>query len=113
MSVAALTHQRLTWVNIEKPSPDDVAYLRKHYPFHPLDLEDILSPIERPKIDDYDDYSFIVMQFPIYDRQMLFTRPNEVDFFIGPGYLISIQDGQLKPLNDLFNACLLYTSRCV
>ncbi len=105
MSVAALTHQRLTWVNIEKPTPDDVAYLRKHYPFHPLDLEDILSPIERPKIDDYDDYSFIVMQFPIYDRQMLFTRPNEVDFFIGPGYLISIQDGQLKPLNDLFSAC--------
>ena len=49
----------MTWVNIEKPTPDDVKYLREHYSFHPLDLEDCLSRIERPKIDEYDDYHVV------------------------------------------------------
>lgn len=105
MSVAAITHQRLTWVNIVNASPEDVAYLRKHYTFHPLDLEDILSPNERPKIDEYDDYLFIVMHFPVFDAQRQLTRSSEVDFFIGAGYLITIHEGQLKPLSRLFEAC--------
>ena len=78
MSVSAVTHQRLTWVNIENASLEDVAYLRKHYTFHPLDLEDVLSQIERPKIDEYDDYLFIVMHFPVYDEQRQITRSSEV-----------------------------------
>ncbi len=105
MSVAAITQQRLTWVNIENPTPEDVAYLRKHYPFHPLDLEDVLSQIERPKIDEYDDYLFIVMHFPVYDEERQVTRSSEVDFFIGAGFLITIHDGRLKTLNTLFAAC--------
>lgn len=105
MSVAAVTYQRLTWVNIINPSPEDVAYLRKHYPFHPLDLEDVLSQIERPKIDEYDDYLFIVMHFPVFDPKRQVTRSSEVDFFIGAGYLITIDDGKLTPLSNLFNAC--------
>jgi magnesium transporter len=105
MSVAAVTYQRLTWVNIENATPEDVAYLRKHYSFHPLDLEDVLSQIERPKIDEYDDYLFIVMHFPVYDETRQITRASEVDFFIGAGYLIAIHDGRLKPLNNMFNAC--------
>ena len=105
MSVAAITHQRLTWVNIVSATPEDVAYLRKHYAFHPLDLEDILSQNERPKIDEYDDYLFIVMQFPVYDPERQLTRSSEVDFFIGAGYLITIHEGHLKPLNRLFEAC--------
>lgn len=105
MSVAAITHQRLTWVNIVHASPEDVAYLRKHYNFHPLDLEDVLSQNERPKIDEYDDYLFIVMHFPVFDAERQLTRSSEVDFFIGAGYLITIHEGQLKPLNRLFDAC--------
>ena len=103
MSVAAVTYQRMTWVNIVNPVPEDVAYLRKHYAFHPLDLEDVLSQIERPKIDEYDDYLFIVMHFPVFDDMRQVTRSSEVDFFIGAGFLITIHDGRLKP-------CLLYTS---
>lgn len=105
MSVTAVTDQRLTWVSIERPLPEDVAYLRKHYSFHPLDLEDVLSQIERPKIDEYDDYLFIVMHFPVFDHHLQFTRSSEVDFFIGAGYLIMVHDGHLKPLTGLLATC--------
>jgi magnesium transporter len=105
MGVELLTHGRITWVNIEKPTPEDMSYLRQHYPFHPLDLEDCLSRIERPKIDEYDDYLFLIMQFPIFDMSSRVSRPAEVDIFIGAGYLVTVHDGILWPITKLFDDC--------
>ncbi|RPI58666.1 MAG: magnesium/cobalt transporter CorA [Chloroflexi bacterium] len=105
MGVEVLSHRRMTWVNIEKPSPEDMAYLRERYPFHPLDLEDCLSRIERPKVDEYDEYLFIIMQFPVFDSTRRVSRPGEVDIFIGAGYLVSVHDGNLWPIAKFFDDC--------
>ncbi len=105
MAVEVITYGRLTWVNIVQPTPEDMQYLRAHYPFHPLELEDCLSQIERPKIDEHEDYLFIVMHFPVFDRQAQISRPSEINFFIGANYLVTVHAGVLKPLVQLFNAC--------
>jgi magnesium transporter len=106
MPVETLTHGRLVWTNITHPTPADIEQLGKTYPhFHPLDLEDCLSRIERPKIDEYDDYLFIVMHFPIWDRQRRISNPAEVDFFIGMGYVVTLYDDELPPLNHLIMQC--------
>jgi magnesium transporter len=105
MAVAVLSHGHVTWVNIEKPTAQDMEYLRQHYPFHPLDLEDCLSRIERPKIDEYDDYLFIIMQFPVFDRSRRVSLPGEIDLFIGAGYLVTVHDGNLWPITRLFDEC--------
>jgi len=108
MSIETVTHGKVTWTNIEKPTPEDIEVLRRNYNFHPLDLEDCLSKIERPKIDEYEDYLFIVMHFPVYDPDQHTSRPSEVDFFIGAGYLITIHDGILRPIYQLFDDCQRY-----
>jgi magnesium transporter len=105
MTVEVITHDKVSWVNIEKPSSADIEYLGENYNFHPLDLEDCLSPNERPKIDEYEDYLFIVMHFPVYNRDQQVSQPSEVDFFIGARYLITVHDGSLKPLARLFDEC--------
>jgi len=105
MSVELLTHGRVTWVNIEQPTATDMNYLRERYPFHPLDLEDCLSRLERPKLDEYEDYLFIIMQFPVFDTAQRVSRPAEVDLFIGPGYLVTVHDGNLWPIIKLFDVC--------
>jgi magnesium transporter len=106
MTTELLTHGRVTWVNIEKPVPEDMDFLRERYPsFHPLDLEDCLSRIERPKIDEYDNYLFIIMQFPVFDSSRRVSRPGEVDIFIGAGYLVTVHDGNLWPITKLFDDC--------
>jgi magnesium transporter len=106
MTTEVLTHGRVTWVNIEKPMPEDMDYLRERYPFfHPLDLEDCLSRIERPKIDEYDNYLFIIMQFPVFDISRRVSRSGEVDIFIGAGYLVTVHDGNLWPITKLFEDC--------
>ena len=108
MTIETVTYGKVTWTNIEKPTPEDIEVLRRNYSFHPLDLEDCLSKIERPKIDEYEDYLFIVMHFPVYDADKHVSRPSEVDFFIGSGYLVTVHDGILKPIYQLFDDCQRY-----
>lgn len=106
MTTQTLTYGRVTWTDIERASESDIKLLRANHPdFHPLDLEDLLSRIERPKIDEYDDYLFVVMQFPIWDSKNRVSRATEVDIFIGEGYLVTVHDGVLKPLSNMFIKC--------
>ena len=54
----------LRWINIERPRAVDRAWLEEHFEFHPLDYEDVYSRNQRPKVDEYDDYLFVVLHFP-------------------------------------------------
>jgi magnesium transporter len=105
MSMSTVTENKVSWINIEHPSTEDIDHLRRYYPFHPLDLEDCLSSIERPKVDEYDEYLFLVMHFPLYDPDEQISRISEVDIFIGSGYLITLHNGELRPLTRLFGEC--------
>jgi len=105
MSIDVLNYGRLVWVNSVQPNADDMTYLREHFGFHPLDLEDCLSHIERPKIDEYDEYLFLVMHFPRYQADRQITRPSEIDFFIGPNFFVTVHDDSLKSLHQIWTAC--------
>jgi magnesium transporter len=106
MALYRLAGSRTTWINVIHPTPQDVEALRRMYPFfHPLNLEDTLSPIERPKIDDGDDYLFVVLHFPLWDAAQRLSRQSEVDLFVGRGFVITLHDGDLKPLKDLYEGC--------
>lgn len=107
MPYESLPSARVTWINITRPTPADIGRLGEAHPeFHPLDLEDCLSSIERPKIDEYERYLFVVMHFPFWDSARRVSRPSEVDFFIGPGYLVTVHSGELLPLARLYELCL-------
>ena len=106
-NLESLTWGELTWINVERPTERETAYLAQHYPFHPLDLDDCLSRIQRPKIDEYKDYLFLVFHFPIYNKESRATRVSQVSAFIGENYLITLHKGELKPLVKLFKECQL------
>ena len=95
----------LTWVNIESPTERETEYLAQHYPFHPLDLDDCLSRIQRPKIDEYKGYLFLVFHFPVFNKEARVTTPSQLSVFIGEKYLITLHKGELKPLVKLFKEC--------
>ena len=97
----------LTWLNIEDPTETEIAFLASKYPFHHLDLDDCLSKIQRPKIDEYKDYLFFVFHFPVFNPEARVTTPSQVSVFIGDGYLITLHKGDLKPLVKLFRDCEL------
>ena len=105
LNVESLTWNELTWLNIEGPTEREIEYLAQNYPFHPLDLDDCLSRIQRPKIDEYKDYLFLVFHFPIFNIEARVTTPSQVSVFIGEKYLVTSHKGELKPLVKLFKEC--------
>jgi magnesium transporter len=95
----------LRWINIERPGPVDRAWLEEHFEFHPLDYEDVVSRNQRPKIDEYPDYLFIVLHFPVYDKSVGRLNAAELDVFVGPDFLITIPNTALPPVEYLFERC--------
>jgi magnesium transporter len=104
-NVEVVEHDGLRWINIERPGPLDQAWLEEHFEFHPLDYEDVRSRNQRPKIDEYDDYLFIVLHFPVYDPAVGRLNAGELDLFVGRGFLISIPNQPLQPVEYLFDRC--------
>jgi len=105
LNMESLAFGDLTWVNIERPTERETEYLAQNYSFHPLDLDDCLSRIQRPKIDQYKGYLFLVFHFPIFNKETRVTSPSQVSVFIGEKYLITLHKGELKPLVKLFKEC--------
>lgn len=95
----------LKWINIERPRQIDLAWLQERYDFHPLDYEDVVSRNQRPKVDAYDDYLFIVLHFPRYDKQVGRLNAAELDLFIGPDFIITMPNEPLQPVEYLFERC--------
>ena len=95
----------LRWINIEQPGTLEQAWLEEHFEFHPLDLEDVRSRNQRPKMDEYEDYLFIVLNFPVFDKTAGRLNAGELDIFIGPDYLITLPNSPLAPVEYLFERC--------
>src|SRR5215210_7207304 len=104
--VAELTADGLTWIHLDPPiDPETVNDLRARFGWHPLDVEDVLSKRQRPKVDDYveDGYLFGVLHFPAYDKAIQRLNAAELDFFLGPDYLVTIPNVELLPVTRLFS----------
>src|ERR1700754_3304472 len=95
----------LRWINVERPRSLDQAWLEEPFEFHPLDYEDVRSRNQRPKIDVYDDYLFIVLHFPVFDKQVGRLNTGELDAFVGPDFLITMPNVPLQPVEYLFERC--------
>ncbi len=90
------------WLNLERPLEADRDWLEREFEFHPLAIEDVASRNQRPKLDAYDDYLFIVLHFPVFDKPSGRLLTAELDLFVGPDYLITLPDQNLPPLAAMF-----------
>lgn len=109
--VKKVRHGSVTWYDLAGPTEVDVRYLERNFSFHPLDLADVRSTKQRPKLDSYPDYLFLIIHVPHFDRASKRVIQEEVDIFIGPGYLITIHSGVIKPLLTLFSEASQSTAR--
>ena len=104
---AELSAAGLTWVHLDALNGDEVERLASRFGWHPLDVEDVLSKRQRPKIDDYaeEGYLFVVLYFPVFDKSAGRLNAGEIDVFIGPDYLVTLPNVELAPVARLFRRC--------
>ncbi|MGZ4388542.1 MAG: magnesium transporter CorA family protein [Gaiellaceae bacterium] len=104
---AELSAAGLTWIHLDTPDSESALLLAARFGWHPLDVEDVLSKRQRPKVDDYADegYLFSVLHFPVWDPAIQRLNAGELDVFIGPDYLVTLPTVELKPVSHLFRRC--------
>lgn len=100
-----ITYKNVKWYDFVNPTQENIHFLAKKFHFHPLDLEDCLTENQRPKIDEYETYLFIVLHFPVFDPKTKRIRTAEVDIFIGPNFVVTLHDGTLPPIDILKESC--------
>ena len=105
--LAELSAEGLTWVERGRARPRDRTGARRALRWHPLDVEDIVSKRQRPKVDDYEDdrYLFAVLHFPVYDKAIQRLNAAELDVFISQDYLVTLPNRELLPVTRLFARC--------
>lgn len=94
-----------TWINIDNPDLQVLENIGRIFNFHHLDIEDCLSKVQIPKIDEYKDYLFIILHIPRYLKDKKFAIPSQIGFFLGKDFLITVHNGDIKPINRIFQNC--------
>jgi magnesium transporter len=81
---------QLLWLDVVAPTPDEFRLLGEEFGFHPLALEDAAKRHQRPKIDFYDGFLFLVF----YEIELVDGSPEsrELSFFVGKHYLVTIHE---------------------
>jgi magnesium transporter len=109
--IETITNKNLTWIDVMKPNRDKINILAQKYPFHELNLEDCLSKIQIPKIDKYQDHMFVILHFPTTEKGDNIPRFSQLSIFIGLNYLVTVHQGDLKPLTEVFLMCVNYENQ--
>lgn len=90
----------VTWVNIDGLHDIEIMEkIGKHFNLHPLVLEDVLNTEQRPKIEDSDDYIFIVLKMLYCDKNDDEIRAEQVSVILGSNFVLSFQERE----GDIFN----------
>jgi magnesium transporter len=105
--VHELSASGLTWINVVAPDVEAAQGLALRFGWHPLDVEDIVSKRQRPKVDDYEEegYIFAVLHFPVFDQSVQRLNAAELDIFVGHDYIVTIPNRELLPVTRLFGRC--------
>jgi magnesium transporter len=101
-----ISNNGFMWTDIQKPTNEKMTLLAKNYNFHELNVEDCLSEVHIPKVVRYEDHVFIILHFPTTtEKEKTLPRFSQLSIFAGRNYLVTIHQGDLKPLHDIFQLC--------
>jgi magnesium transporter len=90
----------LIWVNLFAPTPEEArTILEDVFSFHPLAIEDCLAETRYPKIEDYEDYLYLVMHAVAFSKEEQF-RTTELDLFIGKSFLVTHHSEPLSTITS-------------
>lgn len=92
----------VTWINIDGiHQVEIIEKIGKHFKLHPLALEDIMHTKQRPKMEDFGDYIFIVLKIPYCDEKDNKIKVEQISLILGPNFVISFQEIEKALFNPI------------
>jgi magnesium transporter len=99
----------LLWVDLDRPTEEETKFvLESVFQFHPLAIEDCVAPNSLPKVEDYEDYLFIVTHAVDFTRTDKFAT-TELDLFLGRDYLVTFHSAPLKSMQSAIDRAMKST----
>jgi magnesium transporter len=95
----------LVWVDLAAPSIPESLVLSDTFAFHPLSVEDAMAPMQYPKVEAYDGYLYVILHSIDFRAQEHFFGTHDIDFFIGPNFLVTVHDGSSRSIEELRDHC--------
>lgn len=98
-------NDKLEWINISSAGKKEMEYLRKRFNFDLADLQASSAKItsQRPRLKENGSYVFMILHFPVLRGKKI--EAEEIEFFLGHGFLVTIHSNRLKEINEFFNYC--------
>jgi magnesium transporter len=96
----------LLWVDFSGEEPETCLPILEGFGFHPLAIDDALQEIHSPKVDDWDDYLYVVLNYMMVDPENWETTNDELDIFIGRNYIVTHHDQPMDFVDEVFSSCL-------
>ncbi len=103
--IETIQAEKFVWVDLQNPDRNDVEKLAKKYNFNALNIEDCMTKFELPKLDSYDDHFFVILHFPPLSQKVGISKNSQLSIFVGKDFLVTVHQGDLKPLVDLVELC--------
>jgi magnesium transporter len=107
LNLKTITWNELTWVDVVQPTTEVAKYLADNYHFNALDLEDALSPRQLPKIEEYQQYLFVMVHISVFDKVTRVSQRKQWSAFVGQNFLITLRPSEFKIVDELFRECEL------
>ena len=99
--MTTIKHNNITWIDIENPSAQDVLFLKEKFNFHPLVLEELTSPSQRPRAEEFENCLYIVIHVPLYDKKKKASYPGELDMIVTKNHLITSHVEENIPVKSI------------
>jgi magnesium transporter len=93
------------WVDMQNPSEEEGRILRDVFHFHDLAVEDALSALEFPKVESYGQYLYVILHRIDFAAPEHCFQTHDVDFFLGPNYLVTIHSGDSRSIEHISAVC--------
>lgn len=86
------------WVDLAAPGPEEGRLLSEVFRFHPLSVEDALSAIHHPKIEQYPGYLYLILHGIDFEGRRKGFATRDIDFFLGRNFLVTVHDGRSRSI---------------
>ncbi|MDD4988942.1 MAG: CorA family divalent cation transporter [Candidatus Pacebacteria bacterium] len=94
------TYDNITWIDLERPTRDELRDVVKEYSIHPYVEKELLTTSAKPKVELYDNFLYTILHFPALKRGRPQEEGQEVDFLIGKNFIITVRYDGVDPLVD-------------
>lgn len=95
----------VVWADLVRPTPEETRILSEVFRFHPLAVEDALSASHHPKIETYDGVLYLILHGIDFQASKHAFATHDTDFFLGPGYLVTVHDGTTRSIEETRAIC--------